>query len=325
MLGVDDEAAGDGDRLRLHPEAGGGADLVAALLAQGGELGDASDVALAPRGDAVAHPVLLAGDLAAELLRLGGLVLQHLLAPGLEMREAALHATGGAVLKPDDGAGEGFEHAAVVADQHDAGAQRGELALEPLDGGQVEVVGRLVEQQQLGGGGERAGERGAPGLAAGETRGPLVAGQAQLLEQGAGAVGVVRIVEAGLDIVEHSGMGGQVGLLLEIAQAGAGLQEAGAVILGERAGGDAQQRGLARAVAAAEADALAGADGELGAVEQRPAAQGEGDVLQVEKRRHRTRVLAPRPRRRRAGARSPLAPARRRWRGGRRRRSRARR
>ncbi len=40
--------------------------------------------------------------------------------------------------------------------------------LEPLQRLDVEVVGRLVEQQQVGLGGERAGQRGARELAAGE-------------------------------------------------------------------------------------------------------------------------------------------------------------
>ena len=43
-----------------------------------------------------------------------------------------------------------FEQAAVMADQHDAGAHLGQLALQPLDAGQVEMIGRLVEQQDVG-------------------------------------------------------------------------------------------------------------------------------------------------------------------------------
>ena len=42
------------------------------------------------------------------------------------------------------------------------------MLLEPLERRDVEVVGRLVEQQQVGVAGERAAERGARQLAAGE-------------------------------------------------------------------------------------------------------------------------------------------------------------
>jgi hypothetical protein len=36
-----------------------------------------------------------------------------------------------------------------VADQHDAGSHRSQLAFQPLDAGQVQMVGRLVEQQNV--------------------------------------------------------------------------------------------------------------------------------------------------------------------------------
>jgi hypothetical protein len=38
-----------------------------------------------------------------------------------------------------------------VADQYDAGTHPGQLALQPLEAGKVEVIGRLVEQQDVGG------------------------------------------------------------------------------------------------------------------------------------------------------------------------------
>ena len=55
-----------------------------------------------------------------------------------------------------------------MGDQHDGGVERLEVALEPLERLDVEVVGRLVEQQQVGVAGQRAGERGARQLAAAE-------------------------------------------------------------------------------------------------------------------------------------------------------------
>ena len=70
-----------------------------------------------------------------------------------------------------------------MADQDDAGAHPGQLALQPLDAGQVEMVGRLVEQQDVGRGGQGAGQGGAARLAAGKGGGVFLAGEAEFLEQ----------------------------------------------------------------------------------------------------------------------------------------------
>jgi hypothetical protein len=69
-------------------------------LAQRGELADAPHVALAPRRDAVPQPMLLARDLPRQLVRLALLLLQNLVAPGLEGGEAALDATRRAAVEP---------------------------------------------------------------------------------------------------------------------------------------------------------------------------------------------------------------------------------
>ena len=62
----------------------------------------------------------------------------------------------------------GLEEPAVVGDEDHRGVERRQLALEPLEVLDVEVVRRLVEQQQVGIGGEGARERGARQLAARE-------------------------------------------------------------------------------------------------------------------------------------------------------------
>ena len=61
-----------------------------------------------------------------------------------------------------------LEEPAVVRDEDDRGVEADERLLEPLEALDVEVVRRLVEQQQVGVGAERAAERGARQLAAGE-------------------------------------------------------------------------------------------------------------------------------------------------------------
>ena len=71
--------------------------------AQGVEIGEALLVALPPRGDAVAEPVLLVDDLAVELVALALLLFQHRVAPGLVCGEALVEAAGLAAVEPDGG------------------------------------------------------------------------------------------------------------------------------------------------------------------------------------------------------------------------------
>ena len=55
-----------------------------------------------------------------------------------------------------------------MGDQHDRGVEAHQCVLEPLQRRDVEVVGRLVEQQQVGRAGQGPAQRGAGQLAAGE-------------------------------------------------------------------------------------------------------------------------------------------------------------
>ena len=55
-----------------------------------------------------------------------------------------------------------------MRDQHDRRVEAREVRLEPLERGDVEVVRRLVEEQQIGIAGQRAPERSPRQLASGE-------------------------------------------------------------------------------------------------------------------------------------------------------------
>jgi hypothetical protein len=122
----------------------------AAGLAQRLQLAHATHVALAPRRDAVADPVLLTHDLAVELV-LGHLLLgQLLVAPGLEIAKADVDAPGLAAVEPHGDLRQVLQEAAVVADEDEGAALRAQPGLEPFDGRQVEVVGRLIQQQDVG-------------------------------------------------------------------------------------------------------------------------------------------------------------------------------
>ena len=120
------------------------------------------------------------------------------LVPGAGEVEAA------PALELEHGGRDGLEEPAVVRDEDDRGVDRGELALEPLEAVDVEVVRRLVEQEQVGVAGERAAERGARQLAAGEG-GELAVevgvAEAEPAQHGGGAVAPVpaaRVLETRL-------------------------------------------------------------------------------------------------------------------------------
>ena len=89
----------------------------------------------------------------------------ELLAP---LRPRAGEEARAAGLELEHRGADGLEEPAVVGDEHDRRVERLQRLLEPLERLDVEVVRRLVEQQQVGVAGERAGQRGARQLAAGE-------------------------------------------------------------------------------------------------------------------------------------------------------------
>src|SRR5258707_1121116 len=102
--------------------------MLLALPVQGVQLGEPPLVAGAPCGDAIAQPILLHRDLAAELVLLARLLLQHRVAPGLERLETLVKDPGDAAVEPDCGARDALEQPAVVADQDDTGAHPAQLA-----------------------------------------------------------------------------------------------------------------------------------------------------------------------------------------------------
>ena len=192
---------------------------------------------------------------------------------------------------------------------------------EPRDRVDVEMVGRLVEDEDVRLGDERAGQQHAPAPAAGQRVDGHVARQAEAIEhhldalldppavplvelvlqpaealegRGRGVVrDVVRRVVVGGDHVaqraealghdvEHRLGGGERHVLLEARDDDAGLPPDGAGIRRDRAGDDLEQRRLAGAVAADDGDPLPGVDLEGDAIEERQVTEGDGDGIQGE-------------------------------------------
>ena len=163
------------------------------------------------------------------------------------------------------------EQLAVVADDHHHPGPRRHRVVQPLARVQVQVVGRLVQQQDVRAAQEQRGQRDQDGLPAGQPLHPVVEGQvfeAEPVQPGAGALLDVPVVPdrredvlsrlARLDGVQRVPGGGdaeQAGNALVGAE-GDGLRQVAHLAVGlDRAGAWAQlprdeleQGGLARAV-----------------------------------------------------------------------------
>ena len=128
-----------------------------------------------PRGGAHAHPLELALQRAAArgvLLLLDPEPRLLLLEPG---RVVPLERDALAAVELEDPAGDVVEEVPIVRDGDDGALVRLEEPLEPRDGLGVEVVRRLVEEEQVGRREQQAAERHAAALAAGEGRHVAVA------------------------------------------------------------------------------------------------------------------------------------------------------
>ena len=220
----------------------------------------------------------------------------------------------------DDAVGDVIQKAPVVGDEQQRAAKLGEQAFEPVDRGKIEVVGRLVEQQQLGVGDECAAQRDAFFEAAGEGFDPNVRVEVEAL-QGffdaavqAPAVGGFELGGQALEIgvggfiaVGHRVRGGVVGreqslrradafgdgfkdgvagleggLLRDISELQAGLPPHVAGVGLALAGEQFQQAGFAGAVAPDQADAFARFDDQRRAVEQGVVTVGEFETVEGE-------------------------------------------
>ena len=253
------------------------------FLAQCVEVAQPLLVALASRGDAVTEPIFLHHDFASELVAVGFFLFEDGVAPGLEMGEPLIELARDAPIEPQRGSGNALQQPAVMADQHDPGFHARQLFFQPLDAGEVEVVGGLVEEQNIGFGGQNARQGGAAGLPAGQGRGVLRAGETELFEQISGAVVIGGgTVEPGLHIRQRGGKTVEVRLLRQIPDGRAGLCKAAAGIGRDRSGGHFQQGGFTGAVSPDQANAVPGGHAKASAGQQRRGAKGEVDVLQEE-------------------------------------------
>jgi hypothetical protein len=268
---------------------------------------DPADASRSPRLDAFSHPdLLLRQQLVGTraLLALGGELLDL---PRLVGGERAGIAAQHAAVELDDPRRDGVEEGAVVGDDHDAALEADEQLLEPGDRVEVEVVGRLVEQQHVGNGDEGARQRDALLRSARELGDRARAVEMQMRQRrldallpvprverldsrlqrvevgsfGVRLVGVAddaRLGDALADRVEHRAGVVEQRLLGHVANAQPLrlLQETVVELLETR--DDLEQRRLAGAVAADQADALARLERQRCAIEQRDVTESEVGV-----------------------------------------------
>ena len=193
-----------------------------------------------------------------------------------------------ATVQLDDAVGHATQEGAVVRDEEQRDLLFEEEFLHPKDRVQVHVVGRLVEQEQAGLGGQGLGEEAATLEAAGEGVELAVFGEAEAGDQVVDAkvfLPVFRVVvgpdAGGHDVADVAGQA--FGDLL--GQAG----DADAFGDGDRAGigggltgGDAHEGGLAGAVATEQTYAFAFLDLEVEVIQDGRAAEADIDVEETE-------------------------------------------
>ena len=206
------------------------------------------------------------------------------------------------------------EKGAVVRDDREAAGEAVDEALQALEAVEVEVVRRLVEQEQVEAGEQDRRERRPGGLPAGERRRLLLErdGQAELgadrsgaclevaaaerqeaLERGGVASGLhsavcrftaalgVRDAGAPRQVAEQRLAGAPVVLLRQVADRERGRRPLDrALVRLVEPGGEAKQRRLARAVRADEAEPRARAERQVDAVENGLGAERAADAVE---------------------------------------------
>ena len=133
-----------------------------ALLAHRLECADASLIAGAPGLDSFADPHFFLGQPLVKELLLPGLGVQDLVAALEERGIVAGPVVELAAIELDDSRRQFFQEHPVVGDEDQGAAGTRKERFEPADGVDIEVVGRLVQEQDIGLADERLREQNAP-------------------------------------------------------------------------------------------------------------------------------------------------------------------
>src|SRR5581483_3728062 len=312
MAQIDHELPGDGARVDGETRCTLRFEALRALAAHGFELAHAPFVAGAPRLDTPAYPRFVLGELLVELSRGTRLDLEHLVLLAQVVVEIAGEGRELPAIQLDDPGREMPQKRAVVGDEDQRAVVAEQELLEPRDRRDIEMVGRLIEQQDVGRAHERTGQHHLPADTAGTIGEALVRRQVQptqyrldllahvptverfdaRLQGGESferrALPAARLVRDAVifrqyatELAQSRRHDFEHGLirigrhfLLEMRDTQRVLAPDFAVIRSRGSGDHAKQRGLAGAVAADEAHALARSDLKVDVREQRQMAVG---------------------------------------------------
>ena len=90
--------------------------------------------------------MLFALNLATELMMLFFFLFEHSIAPGFKMSKALFDAARLPAIQPYCAAADALQKAPVMGDEHKCRLSAGKLTFEPFDSGQIQMVGRFIEQ-----------------------------------------------------------------------------------------------------------------------------------------------------------------------------------
>ncbi len=241
------------------------------------------------------EPVRLDLDAVFERVLEFGLRLHVLSLAFQELRVAAFDAkqsVGVDAVEFNHFSGDVFKEVTVVRDHDDSGFRLADELFEPGDAGEIEVVGGLVEQQDVGFADDCLGDSETLAPAAGETcglgseRGEACAAGGFAEASLAFGLGNFGSLKCGLKDIADGEARCEDGLLADVSDTGTfaygDVAGVGVFFTGE----DLEQGRFASTVGANEADVVAIRDGEGDVVEEGCRAKGLGEALCVEDRRH---------------------------------------
>ena len=143
-----------------------------------------------------------------------------------------------------------------MGNDHRRGAHAADLVLEPFDGGEIEMVRRLVEKQHVRLWREHPRQRRAAGFAAGQDVRPGIAINVQPVEQGGRAVRVVTGREGRRDKIRNGPMFAEIRKLRQVPDRCLRVPENLAVLWFHQARRDLEQGRFAGPVASDKRDSL---------------------------------------------------------------------
>ena len=172
-----------------------------------------------------------------------------------------------------------------MADQHQRGAAALELGLQPFDGGKVEMVGGLVEEQDLGLRHQRPRHRRAPPLTARQRRRVTAGRKVEMVEHAGDAIIVrLRPRERCRHKIGDRTAAGEIRILHQIADARSRLQEANPAIEFDGSRQGLENGRFSRPVGTHQGNPLPLPQGQRDAGKKRLSAESDGGIAKGNER-----------------------------------------